>query len=126
MAHLWRNSIVATIVLLLVLCGVHADAAQWQSLFDGKTLDGWYVRGGTAKYHVEDAAIVGTTVEGSPNTFLCTENDYGDFVLEFEVKCDAALNSGGIENPSGQRFQTVLFCFGGGAQEDNSHQPQYP
>ena len=38
--------------------------------------------------------IVGTTVKGSPNTFLCSESDYGDFVLEFEVKCDSALNSG--------------------------------
>lgn len=94
MAHLWRNSIAATIVLVFVLSGVHADGARWQSLFDGKTLDGWHVRGGVAEYRVEDAAIVGTTVEGSPNTFLCTENDYGDFVLEFEVKCDAALNSG--------------------------------
>jgi hypothetical protein len=47
-----------------------------------------------AKYHVEDGAIVGTTVEGSPNTFLCTEKEYGDFILEFEVKVDPGLNSG--------------------------------
>ena len=38
-------------------------------------------------------AIVGTTVEGSPNTFLC-KGDYKDFVLELEVKCDPRLNSG--------------------------------
>ena len=72
MAHLWRNSIAATIVL--VLCGAHADGAQWQSLFDGKTLDGWYARGGVAEYRVEDAVIVGTTVRGSPNSFLCTDS----------------------------------------------------
>ena len=62
-------------------------------LFDGKTLDGWKVNGGTASYKVEDGAIVGTTVEGSPNTFLC-KGDYKDFVLELEVKCDPRLNSG--------------------------------
>jgi acetyl esterase/lipase len=65
----------------------------WVPLFDGKTLDGWKVRGGFASYKVEDGAIVGTTVEGSPNTFLC-QGDYRDFVLELEVKCDPRLNSG--------------------------------
>ena len=28
------------------------------------------------------------------NSFLCTEKDYGDFVLELEFKVDPALNSG--------------------------------
>ena len=65
----------------------------WVPLFDGKTLDGWVVNGGFARYTVEDGAIVGTTVEGSPNTFLC-KGDYKVFVLELEVKCDPALNSG--------------------------------
>jgi hypothetical protein len=37
--------------------------------------------------------IVGTTVLGSPNTFLC-KGDFKDFVLEVEVKCDPRLNSG--------------------------------
>jgi hypothetical protein len=65
----------------------------WTPLFDGKTLDGWQVNGGTAGYTVEDGAIVGTTVEGSPNTFLC-KGDYEDFELGLEVKCDPRLNSG--------------------------------
>jgi hypothetical protein len=69
------------------------DAAGWASLFDGKSLDGWTVRGGFASYKVEDGVIVGTTVEGSPNTFLC-RGDLKDFVLELEVKCDPRLNSG--------------------------------
>src|SRR4051794_3570698 len=70
-----------------------ADDEDWTPLFDGKTLDGWKVHGGKAGYKVEDGAIVGTTVEGSPNTFLC-KGDYKDFVLELEVKCDPRLNSG--------------------------------
>lgn len=69
-----------------------ADAG-WESLFDGKSLDGWQVNGGKATYRVEDGAIVGTTTEGSPNTFLCQGN-YSDFVLELEVQCDPRLNSG--------------------------------
>jgi acetyl esterase/lipase len=65
----------------------------WMPLFDGKTLDGWTVRGGFATYKVENGEIVGTTAEGSPNTFLC-KGDFGDFVLELEVLCNPALNSG--------------------------------
>ena len=32
--------------------------------------------------------------KGSPNSFLCTDKEYGDFELTFEVKVDDALNSG--------------------------------
>lgn len=67
----------------------------WKSLFDGKSLDGWIQKNGTATYRVEDGAIVGQTTPGSPNSFLCTEKDYGDFELEFEVKLlNNELNSG--------------------------------
>jgi hypothetical protein len=74
---------------------VHADEQEgWISLFDGKTLDGWILKNGTATYRVEDGTIVGKTTEGSPNSFLCTEKEYGDFELEFEVKVHPKLNSG--------------------------------
>jgi hypothetical protein len=68
--------------------------AAFVPLFDGKSLTGWNQCNGTAKYSAEDGAIVGTTVEGSPNSFLCSDREFGDFVLEFEVKMDPALNSG--------------------------------
>ena len=64
------------------------------ALFNGKNLDGWSQRNGTATYRVEDGEIVGKTAEGSPNSFLCTDKLYGDFELKFEVKVDSALNSG--------------------------------
>ena len=63
-------------------------------LFDGKTLDGWEQKNGTATYAVEDGCIVGRTNEGSPNSFLCSTKNYCDFELQFEVKVDNALNSG--------------------------------
>jgi hypothetical protein len=74
---------------------IAGDADGWVSLFDGKTLNGWIQKNGTATYRVEDATIVGKTAKGSPNSFLCTEEEYGNFELEFEVKLyDNALNSG--------------------------------
>jgi len=72
-----------------------AAGEGWVSLFDGKTLDGWEQKNGTATYEVKDGAVLGSTVEGSPNSFLCTTKDYGDFELEFEVKVlRDDLNSG--------------------------------
>jgi hypothetical protein len=85
---------VLTLVLAIIPDGTGlADGSGSVALFDGKTLDGWKVNGGTASYKVEGDVIVGTTVEGSPNTFLC-KGDYKDFVLELDVKCDPRLNSG--------------------------------
>jgi hypothetical protein len=68
---------------------------DWQALFNGKDLTGWIKRGGDATFVVDETekSIVGTTGSG-PNTFLCTDRDYGDFELQFEVKVDPRLNSG--------------------------------
>ena len=64
------------------------------SLFNGKTLDGWEQKNGTASYEVVDNTILGRTSVGSPNSFLCTVKSYSDFDLRFEVKVDKGLNSG--------------------------------
>jgi len=84
-------------LLLFVPCAAAQDG--FVPLFDGESLDGWVQRGGEAEYRVEPdapggAQIVGTSVADTPNSFLCTDRDYGDFVLEFEVKVDPSLNSG--------------------------------
>ena len=88
-------SLGAVLALVLSLGAVAAEEDGWAKLFDGKTLDGWIQKNGIATYRVEDGTIVGKTAPGSPNSFLCTEKDYGDFELEFEVKLfDNELNSG--------------------------------
>lgn len=71
-----------------------AAADNWTALFDGKTLTGWTQRGGKAKYEIQDGVIVGTTVLDTPNSFLCTEKLYGNFILELDFKVDPKLNSG--------------------------------
>lgn len=87
--------VLATLVLSAASAlAADKDSKKATSLFNGKNLDGWTQRNGTATYRVEEDAIVGKTNDGSPNSFLCTDKLYGDFVLEFEVKVDRALNSG--------------------------------
>ncbi len=49
---------------------------------------------GNATYEVEDGIITGTTVADTPNTFLTTNEMYGDFIFEIEVKVDPVVNSG--------------------------------
>ena len=58
------------------------------NLFDGKDLNGWKRVVGDGEYSVENNMIVGTTVAGSPNTFLATDKEYSDFILEFDAKVD--------------------------------------
>lgn len=67
---------------------------EWEYLFNGKDLTGWIQRGGYARFDVVDGVIVGTTADGSPNSFLCTERVFGNFDLEMEFKVAPELNCG--------------------------------
>jgi Domain of Unknown Function (DUF1080) len=87
-------SLAVTTVLGAAAWAVAADETAWRPLFDGKTLDGWKQRGGAAKYAAGDGEIVGSSVPNTSNSFLCTEKEYGDFILELEFKVDPKLNSG--------------------------------
>src|SRR5215831_7587097 len=70
---------------------------KWINLFDGKTLNGWKKGAGNAEYHVEGGAIVGTTVMPSPNSFLVTEKEFDNFVLELDAKIDDTTSNSGIQ-----------------------------
>ena len=96
-----KRSITSVLAALVVAASVGCAAAGkdsgdgWISLFDGKTLNGWIQKNGLATYRVEDGTIVGKSEVNSPNSFLCTEKDYGDFELTFDVKLfNPELNSG--------------------------------
>lgn len=82
-------------ITALFFCSISFAQPQWENVFNGKDLKGWKPLNGHAKYEVKDGMIVGTTVLGEPNSFLATEKEYGDFILEFEFKLnDADMNSG--------------------------------
>jgi hypothetical protein len=90
----WLFVLAVAVCTVSVGGGVRADE-KWEDLFDGRTLKGWKkAEHGKAVYEVVDGAIHGVTVEGSPNTFLMSEQEYGDFELTFEVRVHDSLNSG--------------------------------
>lgn len=79
--------------LCLALSNLHAADDGWKTWFADGKLDGFEVVSGTASYKVENGVLIGTTTEGSPNSFLISPI-VKDFELEFEVNVDDALNSG--------------------------------
>jgi len=86
-----------TAILLFYASGLLAQQDGWTSLFDGKTLTGWKELAGSARYTVENGAITGAGVAGSGNSFLVTEKEFGDFVLEMDVKIDDTSSNSGIQ-----------------------------
>ena len=81
----------------LALGGSVFAADQGTAIFDGQTLAGWKQLGGSADYKVIDGAIVGSSRPGVPNSFLVTEKDYGDFILEFDVRQDVGPTNSGVQ-----------------------------
>jgi hypothetical protein len=85
-----------SIFLCMLFACPFAAAAEsgYVSLFNGKNLTGWSVKGGDAKYHVEDGCIVGVVNDTRRNTFLCSEKEYENFIFKAEFKFDQNVNSG--------------------------------
>ncbi|MFM8434932.1 MAG: DUF1080 domain-containing protein [Planctomycetia bacterium] len=83
----------------LVFSGRPAAAADVEdgfvALFNGRDLTGWVKRGGSAEYRVEDGCIVGKCVPHTRhNTFLCTEREFGNFILRLQYRFLEPGNSG--------------------------------
>lgn len=87
------NKNILLAILLLFTAAIFAQE-KWEPLFNGKNLKGWKKLNGKAEYKVVDGTIVGISKMNTPNTFLATEKNYGDFILEFDFKVDDGLNSG--------------------------------
>ena len=90
-----KKSILLVLAIALFSFGTTKNKnTPWIHLIDGNTLNGWTILGGNASYKVEYGVIIGTTVANSPNTFLTTNNHYGDFILELDYKVNPSMNSG--------------------------------
>lgn len=93
-----KKIFVATLILLFCIQLINAQSSSgWTNLFDGKSLNGWKKITGTAEYAIDQNSVVGISVAGSPNTFLVTEKEYGDFILELEVRIDDTTSNSGIQ-----------------------------
>ncbi len=93
-----RNALAALITsFALISCaGEQKTDDGWTDLFNGKDLSGWKPVAGTATFDVVDGTIEGVAVAGSPNTFLITEETYGDFILELDLKIEHLSSNSGV------------------------------
>lgn len=89
-----RKISVLVLSILLLSGNAFSQNDGWTNLFNGKDLKGWKQLNGEAKYEVKDGVIVGTTVLNTPNSFLCTEKNYSDFIFEVELLVEENMNSG--------------------------------
>ncbi len=90
------TSFVTTVIIIGFLnsCKVSKAEIPWIDLIKNNTLEGWNIKGGEAIYKNENGVIIGTTKADTPNTFLTTNEMYGDFIFEIDFKVDSTMNSG--------------------------------
>lgn len=121
MTFLSRPSVLAVIAALTIIpTSIEAQESKtpdqkWESLFDGKSMDGWE-KVGKADSHwtVEDGALAGS---GTQSMLVCTKGPYKNFRYRVEAK----INDGGN---SGVYFRTTRkpgFMDGYEAQVDSTH-----
>jgi hypothetical protein len=102
------------LLVVLLICFIAVSQAQKRPLFDGKTLNGWKKVAGKAPYEIKDGMIIGTMTANSPNSFLITEKEYSNFILEIDVKLEGTETNSGIQtrshfDPAGNKGAGLVF-----------------
>jgi hypothetical protein len=87
------------LLLTATVAAFSADASSppWRDLFNGHDLTGWKIVGGNPKASavVEKGELVGHMIRGTPeHTFFCTEESFGDFILEVDCYQTGGFNTG--------------------------------
>ncbi|MFI5160929.1 MAG: DUF1080 domain-containing protein [Sphingobacteriales bacterium] len=92
-------------------------AGDWANLFDGKTLKGWKQVNGNFKVRNQtiigtmminpnkpfpvtvknDGSISGFVKKSGPNSFLISNKEYSDFILELDAKIDNGVENSGVQ-----------------------------
>ena len=91
------NPLLTASVVLVTALTAGAAGAPWRTLLNGRDLTGWKIVGASPKAYaaVENSEIVGHMVRGTPeHTFFCTEEKFGDFILEVDSFQTGGFNTG--------------------------------
>jgi hypothetical protein len=80
---------------LLILTTENGFSQKWETLFDGKTLQGWTVVDPPVDLKIRDSSMV---LHKTPHTqrhaFVRTNQQYKDFIIELEFRRDLTMDSG--------------------------------
>ncbi|MBL6764073.1 MAG: DUF1080 domain-containing protein [Verrucomicrobiae bacterium] len=96
----------ALLLLLTSLASV-STGAEWKTLFDGRTLDGWKPTS-DANWRVENGAIV---VDSGQRGFLIHEDTYDNYELTVEFKAAKGANSGVFLNTKHGKLNLTEDCY---------------
>ena len=111
-----QSRFLVSFLLLLLSFSLQAQDGNWKNLFNGKDLNGWKAVAGKATFTVQDGIIEGSAVFGTVNTFLITEELYGDFILELDLKISHISSNSGIMtrgqfDPAGQGGKGLVYGY---------------
>jgi len=107
----WRCHLLALLAMGIISASVQAAESSaaakpaaseegFVSLFDGKTLEGWWPHTGVPTFHVGgkwevvDGIMVGQQDPPDKGGFLATKGKYGDYEIRLEVNMDYPSDSG--------------------------------
>jgi hypothetical protein len=74
------------IISLAAILGGPAAEPKLEPLFNGKDLTGFKAEESKAFWRVEDGVLIGENDAAKKGNYLWTEKEYGDFVIEFDVR----------------------------------------
>ena len=111
-----QSRFLTSFLLFLLTFSLQAQDGNWKNLFNGKDLSGWKAVAGKATFTVQDGIIEGSAVFGTGNTFLITEELYGDFILELDLKISHISSNSGIMtrgqfDPAGQGGKGLVYGY---------------
>lgn len=87
------KSILSLLIGFVFITNFNVSAAEWRSLWDGKSFKGWRVIG-KGDWKIEDGAIHGTNVKSEKDFgHLVSDRDYTNFTIRVKYKT-AKGNSG--------------------------------
>jgi hypothetical protein len=85
---------------LLAALACSAAEPQFEPLFNGKDLTHFKTEGSTEFWRVENGVLIGENNAAKKGNYLWTEKEYGDFIIEFDVRWKGVTERGvdtGIE-----------------------------
>lgn len=107
-----RLLIICSVILATQSSFAQEDKAPWETIFNGKNLDGWRMVGDKGVAYVKDGAIVVHRVAGTKeHAYVTTKREYSDFILEVDFKMDDPGISTGV----------LIRCVDAASNPDTSH-----
>lgn len=78
-----------------ILSSDKIENEPWEIIFNGKDFTGWSIIGSNGKAWVEDGIIITHMVDKThEHTFIQTNKEYEDFIMEADFKIDGNIHTG--------------------------------